>query len=109
MEDGLAEAVDDGKVGPRDDPKARCKILAEEFGCSTSMRARTPASPPSSGPPRYGASSSGAFSGLQSAPAPACCHLLGAVLHKRNSACHNDALQLHVPPSDALLGLHSCV
>ncbi|KAK9815818.1 hypothetical protein WJX72_010164 [[Myrmecia] bisecta] len=32
MEDGLAEAVDDGKVGPRDDPKARGKILAEEFG-----------------------------------------------------------------------------
>ena len=32
MEDGLAEAVDDGKVGPRDDPKGRSKILAEEFG-----------------------------------------------------------------------------
>ena len=32
MEEGLAEAVDEGKVGPRDDPKARSKILAEEFG-----------------------------------------------------------------------------
>ena len=32
MEDGLAEAVDEGKVGPRDDPKGRSKILAEEFG-----------------------------------------------------------------------------
>lgn len=32
MEDGLAEAVDEGRVGPRDDPKQRSKILAEEFG-----------------------------------------------------------------------------
>lgn len=32
MEDGLAEAVDDGKVGPRDDPKARSKVLSEDFG-----------------------------------------------------------------------------
>ncbi len=32
MEDGLAEAVDEGRIGPRDDPKARSKILAEEFG-----------------------------------------------------------------------------
>ena len=32
MEDGLAEAIDEGKVGPRDDPKARAKILSEEFG-----------------------------------------------------------------------------
>lgn len=32
MEDGLAEAIDDGKVGPRDDPKIRSKILSEEFG-----------------------------------------------------------------------------
>ncbi len=32
MEDGLAEAVDEGRVGPRDDPKGRSKILAEEFG-----------------------------------------------------------------------------
>ena len=31
MEDGLAEAVDDGRVGPRDDPKQRSRILAEEF------------------------------------------------------------------------------
>ena len=31
MEDGLAEAVDDGKIGPRDDPKQRSRILAEEF------------------------------------------------------------------------------
>lgn len=32
MEDGLAEAIDDGKVGPRDDPKARSKVLSEDFG-----------------------------------------------------------------------------
>ncbi|KAK9988083.1 hypothetical protein SO802_028322 [Lithocarpus litseifolius] len=32
MEEGLAEAIDDGRVGPRDDPKVRSKILAEEFG-----------------------------------------------------------------------------
>ena len=32
MEEGLAEAVDDGKVGPRDEPKARSKILVDDFG-----------------------------------------------------------------------------
>jgi hypothetical protein len=32
IEDGLAEAIDEGRVGPRDDPKIRSKILAEEFG-----------------------------------------------------------------------------
>jgi elongation factor 2 len=32
IEDGLAEAIDEGKVGPRDDPKIRSKILSEEFG-----------------------------------------------------------------------------
>ena len=32
MEDGLAEAVDEGKVGPRDEPKARSKILVDDFG-----------------------------------------------------------------------------
>ncbi|XP_078431914.1 elongation factor 2-like [Wolffia australiana] len=32
MEDGLAEAIDEGRIGPRDDPKVRSKILAEEFG-----------------------------------------------------------------------------
>ena len=32
MEDGLAEAIDEGKIGPRDDPKNRSKILSEEFG-----------------------------------------------------------------------------
>ena len=32
LEEGLAEAIDDGRVGPRDDPKARSKILSEEFG-----------------------------------------------------------------------------
>ncbi|XP_061368449.1 elongation factor 2 [Gastrolobium bilobum] len=31
-EDGLAEAIDDGRIGPRDDPKVRSKILSEEFG-----------------------------------------------------------------------------
>ena len=32
MEEGLAEAIDEGKVGPRDEPKARSKILVDEFG-----------------------------------------------------------------------------
>ncbi|GKV37036.1 hypothetical protein SLEP1_g45105 [Rubroshorea leprosula] len=32
MEEGLAEAIDDGRIGPRDDPKARSKILSEEYG-----------------------------------------------------------------------------
>lgn len=31
MEDGLPEAIDDGKIGPRDDPKVRSKVLADEF------------------------------------------------------------------------------
>lgn len=32
MEDGLAEAIDDGKCGPRDDPKQRSKFLSEGYG-----------------------------------------------------------------------------
>lgn len=32
LEDGLAEAIDEGRIGPRDDPKTRGKILSEEFG-----------------------------------------------------------------------------
>ncbi|KAI3975401.1 hypothetical protein MKX01_004488 [Papaver californicum] len=32
LEDGLAKAIDDGRVGPRDDLKVRSKILSEEFG-----------------------------------------------------------------------------
>ncbi|EFH59055.1 hypothetical protein ARALYDRAFT_318060 [Arabidopsis lyrata subsp. lyrata] len=32
MEDGLAEAINEGRIGPSDDPKIRSKILAEEFG-----------------------------------------------------------------------------
>lgn len=32
MEEGLPEAIDAGRVGPRDDPKTRSKILSEEFG-----------------------------------------------------------------------------
>ncbi|KAJ7551842.1 hypothetical protein O6H91_06G031400 [Diphasiastrum complanatum] len=32
LEDGLPEAIDEGRIGPRDDPKVRSKILAEEFG-----------------------------------------------------------------------------
>jgi elongation factor 2 len=32
LEEGLPEAIDDGRVGPRDDPKIRSKILSEEFG-----------------------------------------------------------------------------
>ena len=37
MEEGLAEAIDDGRVGPRDDPKTRSKILSEEFGWDKDM------------------------------------------------------------------------
>jgi len=32
FQDGLAEAIEDGKVGPRDDPKKRARLLAEQFG-----------------------------------------------------------------------------
>lgn len=32
MEEGLAEAIDDGKIGPRDDPKIRGKVLVDDFG-----------------------------------------------------------------------------
>ena len=32
MEDGLAEAIDEGKVGPKDDPKLRAKLMSEDFG-----------------------------------------------------------------------------
>jgi len=31
LEDGLAEIIDEGKIGPRDDPKVRTKILSEDF------------------------------------------------------------------------------
>ncbi|EFJ37397.1 hypothetical protein SELMODRAFT_403693 [Selaginella moellendorffii] len=31
LEDGLADAIDEGRIGPRDDPKLRSKIMAEEF------------------------------------------------------------------------------
>jgi elongation factor 2 len=31
LEDGLAELIDEGKIGPRDDPKIRTKILTEDF------------------------------------------------------------------------------
>ncbi|GJS11227.1 ARID DNA-binding domain-containing protein [Tanacetum coccineum] len=32
MEEGLVEAIDEGRIGPRDNPKIRGKILTEEFG-----------------------------------------------------------------------------
>ena len=32
MEENLPEAIDEGRIGPRDDPKGRGKILSEEFG-----------------------------------------------------------------------------
>ena len=32
MEEGLPEAINEGRIGPRDDPKVRSKILSEEFG-----------------------------------------------------------------------------
>ena len=37
LEEGLAEAIDDGKVGPRDDPKTRGRILVDEFGWDKDM------------------------------------------------------------------------
>ncbi|OMP06338.1 hypothetical protein COLO4_08186 [Corchorus olitorius] len=40
LEEGLAEAVDEGRIGPRDDPKVRSKILAEEFGWSKNLAKR---------------------------------------------------------------------
>jgi len=32
MEEGLAEKIDAGKITPKDEPKARARILAEEYG-----------------------------------------------------------------------------
>ncbi|GJQ11278.1 hypothetical protein GpartN1_g3069.t1 [Galdieria partita] len=32
LPEGLAEAIEEGKVGPRDDPKQRAKLLRDEFG-----------------------------------------------------------------------------
>lgn len=32
FEEGLAERIDSGKITPKDEPKARARILAEEFG-----------------------------------------------------------------------------
>jgi elongation factor 2 len=32
LADGLAEAIEDGQVTPRDDPKARARLLAEKYG-----------------------------------------------------------------------------
>jgi elongation factor 2 len=32
FEEGLSEKIDDGRVNPKDDPKNRAKILAEDFG-----------------------------------------------------------------------------
>merc|ERR1719259_1262506 len=80
LPDGLAAEIEDGKVTPRDDPKARKQKLCSEFEfdatdargsgpldqslleqtcsltppreCSTSTRSRTPALLASSGPPR---------------------------------------------------------
>jgi elongation factor 2 len=31
LEDGIAEMIDEGEIGPRDDPKARGKMMAEKF------------------------------------------------------------------------------
>merc|ERR1719453_41078 len=32
LEEGLSEAIENGRIGPRDDPKIRSKTLIEEFG-----------------------------------------------------------------------------
>ena len=31
LEDGIAEMIDEGEIGPRDDPKARGKMMAEKY------------------------------------------------------------------------------
>jgi hypothetical protein len=54
MEDGLAEAIDEGKIGPRDDPKTRGKVLTDDFGWDKVLQQR--AAP------------------LSMAPAPLCCN-----------------------------------
>eukprot|EP00216_Chloropicon_sp_CCMP2111_P005196 CAMPEP_0198234072 /NCGR_PEP_ID=MMETSP1446-20131203/167_1 /TAXON_ID=1461542 ORGANISM="Unidentified sp, Strain CCMP2111" /NCGR_SAMPLE_ID=MMETSP1446 /ASSEMBLY_ACC=CAM_ASM_001112 /LENGTH=846 /DNA_ID=CAMNT_0043914801 /DNA_START=322 /DNA_END=2862 /DNA_ORIENTATION=- len=40
LEDGLAEAIDEGEVGPRDEPKLRGRLLAEKFGWDKDIGAR---------------------------------------------------------------------
>jgi len=37
LEDGLAEDIDEGNVGPRDEPKARAKLLVEKYGWDKDM------------------------------------------------------------------------
>jgi elongation factor 2 len=37
LEEGLAEAIDEGTIGPRDDPKTRGKILVDDFGWDKDM------------------------------------------------------------------------
>mmetsp|Transcript_35499 Transcript_35499/g.92227 ORF Transcript_35499/g.92227 Transcript_35499/m.92227 type:complete len:846 (+) Transcript_35499:65-2602(+) len=37
MEEGLADAIEDGKITPRDDPKLRAKLLVDEFGWDKEM------------------------------------------------------------------------
>jgi len=37
MEEGLPEAIEDGTVSPRDDPKARSKYLSEKYGWEKDM------------------------------------------------------------------------
>lgn len=32
LEEGFAERVEDGKIGPKDDPKTRAKYLFDEYG-----------------------------------------------------------------------------
>jgi len=40
LEDGLPEAIDEGIVGPRDEPKVRGRTLAEKFGWDKDIGAR---------------------------------------------------------------------
>jgi elongation factor 2 len=37
FEEGLAEAIDNNKISPRDDPKTRAKILSEEFSWDSAL------------------------------------------------------------------------
>merc|ERR1719482_873331 len=40
LEDGIAEMIDEGEIGPRDDPKARGKMMAEKFDWDKDIAAK---------------------------------------------------------------------
>merc|ERR1711871_1599254 len=40
LEEGIAEMIDEGEIGPRDDPKARGKLMAEKFDWDKDIAAK---------------------------------------------------------------------